>query len=347
MADWKKFIKIRNDGSISLNPLLACDGGTEMNEKYHVVSHAHTDHFKPNKVVETYSKDGLVIMTELTRRLLQYSPITLGEHYLGLKTLNPGEPLKLDDLTIKFLDNNHILGSVQVEVKDYINNISTGYSGDFNSDIVEFIDVDYLVVDATYNGEIAQNRTWTPEDAETQLLERISEDLTLGPVNLIADSGLLQLIVHKLNLKDKHEYIIGKKEVSHFSKVYDDIGYDQPIGVDKTSDEAKQLFKNGKYLWIGNTLADWPFDVPRGKTYRVKNFSPSNEEAITKQSRSDSMYKVSLTCHANQEQIYEYIKGVNPKGVITDSSRNQTGSITLAKNIKKKLKIPAYASSVL
>ncbi len=347
MVDWKKFIHIRNDGSISLNPLLSCDGGTENKEKFHVVSHAHTDHFKANKVVETYNKDGLVLMTELTRRLLQYSPITLGENYLGLKTINPGEPEKLNDLTVKFLDNNHILGSVQVEVKDYLNNISTGYSGDFNSDIIEFIDVDYLVVDATYNGEIANNRTWTPEEAENLLIERVSEDLSLGPVNLIADSGLLQLLVHKLNIKDKHENIIAKKEVAHFSKIYNDIGYEQPLGVDKSSSEAKQLFKKGKYLWIGNSLADWPFDIPRGKTYVVKNFSPSNDYAITQKSSSEDMFKVSLTCHASQREIYEYIQGVNPKAVITDSSRNQSGSITLAKNIRNKLKIPAYASSVL
>ena len=347
MVDWKKFIHVRNDGSISLNPLLACDGGTENEEKYHVVSHAHTDHFRPNRVVETYNKNGLVLMTELTRRLLQYSPITLGQNYLGLKVINPGVSEKLEELTIKFLDNNHILGSVQIEVKDYNNSISTGYSGDFNSDISEFIDVDYLVVDATYTGEVAQNRIWKPEDAETELIERISKDLASSPVNLVADSGLLQLLVSKLNIKDKHEYIIGKKEVAHFSKVYDDIGYEQPLVVDKSSDEAKELFKKGNYLWIGNSLADWPFDIPRGKTYVVKNFSPHNEEAITQRSNSDNMFKVSLTCHATQEEIYEYISGVNPKAVITDSSRNQTGSISLATNIRKKLKIPAYASSAL
>ena len=347
MDNWKNMINVRNDGSISLNPKLACDGGTIADEVLHVVSHAHTDHFKPNKVVDTYNKGGLVLMTELTRRLLSYSPITLGENYLGLKTLNPGELIKLEGLDIKFLDNNHILGSIQVEVKDFDTNTSTGYSGDFNSDIIEFIDVDYLVVDATYNGDISNNREWSKDEAEATLLERISESLNSGPVNLIADSGLLNMIVHKLNITNSHEYIIGKKEVGHFSKIYDETGYEQPKVVEKESDIAKELYKNGKYLWIGNSLSDWPFDVPKGDTYLVKNFSPSNHESILPYGNNERMFRVSLTCHATQEEIYDYIKGVNPKVVITDSSRNQNGSLSLATNIRSKLKIPAYASSVI
>ena len=347
MDSWKEFINIRNDGSISLNPFLACDGGTIDNEILHVVSHAHTDHFKPNKVVETYNRGGVVLMTELTRRLLTYSPITLGENYLGLKVLNPGESINLEGLDIKFLDNNHILGSIQVEVKDFDNNISSGYSGDFNSDIIEFIDVDYLVVDATYNGEISQNREWSEQQAEDELLQRINEDLNAGPVNLIADSGLLNMLVHKLDIKQSQEYIIGKKEVGHFSKIYDETGYEQPLVVEKESEEAKNLYKSGKYLWIGNSLSDWPFTIPRGKTYVVKNFSPNNLSPIQQYKNSESMFRASLTCHATQDEIYNYIRGVNPKVVITDSSRNDGGSLTLAKNIREKLKIPSYASSVL
>jgi Cft2 family RNA processing exonuclease len=347
MDSWKDFINVRNDGSISLNPILACDGGTIDREILHVVTHAHTDHFKPSKVVDTYNKNGTVLMTELTRRLLSYSPITLGENYLGLKIVNPGEPLKIEGLDIKFIENNHILGSVQVEVKDYEKNISTGYSGDFNSEIIEFVDVDYLVVDATYNGDISQNRQWTKQEAEDELLQRINEDLNSGPVNLVADSGLLNLIVHKLNIKQSHELIIGKKEVAHFASVYDDTGYDQPKVVEKESEEAKTLYKKGKYLWIGNNLSDWPFDVPRGKTYIIKNFSPNNNKAITETARNENILRVSMTCHATQEEIYDYIRGVNPKAVVTDSSRNQNGSLSLAKNIRSKLKLPAYASSVL
>ena len=117
--------------------------------------------------------------------------------------------------------------------------------------------------------------------------------------------------------------------------------------VEKESDEAKNLYKYGKYLWIGNSLSDWPFDIPRGKTYVVKNFSPNNLTPIHNYKNSESMFRVSLTCHATQDAIYDYIKGVNPKVVITDSSRNANGSLNLAQNIRKKLKIPAFASSVI
>ena len=48
-----------------------------------------------------------------------FTAVTLGENFLGLNILNPGEKINLEGLDIKFLDNNHILGSIQVEVKDF------------------------------------------------------------------------------------------------------------------------------------------------------------------------------------------------------------------------------------
>ena len=86
------------------------------------------------------------------------------------------------------------------------------------------------------------------------------------------------MLVHKLDIKQSQEYIIGKKEVGHFSKIYDETGYEQPLVVEKESEEAKNLYKSGKYLWIGNSLSDWPFTIPRGKTYVVKNFSPNKKK---------------------------------------------------------------------
>ncbi len=344
MSDLSKILSVRSDKSIKLHKLLACDGGTLEEEKIHVVSHAHLDHFDPSKVLDTYKNEGTVIMSELTRKLLSYQNLTLDPNFGGLKTLNMNEKYHFEDLTLRLLDNNHILGSCQVEVYTE-SGISTGYSGDFNSEVVEFIDVDYLIIDATYSGKISQNREWSYKEAYNKLINLVIEKLNDGPVNLVADSGLLQEIVSKAKINEKEEYIIGKKEMSHFSKVYDEMGYEQPEVVDKLSYEGQELLRKDSYLWIGNHLSDWPMSEPRGTTIIVKNFSPRNLDSI--QTLKDNRYRVSLTSHAIEEEIFRYIENVNPKIVITDSSRNNKGAIDLAKNIRSKLKIESYPSDAI
>lgn len=339
-----KIISVRSDKSIKLHKLLACDGGLQDEEKIHVVSHAHLDHFDPKKVLESYQKEGIVVMSELTRKLLSYQKLTLDSHYAGLKALPLNEKFKFEDLTLRLLDNNHILGSCQVEVVSD-SGIATGYSGDFNSDVMEYINVDYLVIDATYSGKIASKREWTYQDSFELLINLINEKLNEGPVNLIADSGLLQEIIYRSKIVDKEEIIIGKKEISHFSKIYNEMGYDQPEVVDKFSFDGQELLRKDTYLWIGNHLSDWPMSEPRGTTISVKNFAPRNLEPINK--ISNSHFKVALTSHAIETEIFRYIKNVNPKVVVTDSSRNASGSIELAKNIRKKMKIESYPSSAL
>ena len=64
-----------------------------------------------------------------------------------------------------------------------------------------------------------------------------------------------------------------------------------------------------------------------------------NESPINKSRKVENQYNVGLSCHATLDESLEYIRNVNPKNVITDSFRNQTGADTLANQINGNLQI--------
>ena len=85
-----------------------------------------------------------------------------------------------------------------------------GYSGDFGEDIDDYIDVDLLVMDSSYSGE--HNRKWSMEYAMESLVDDIKQNLGKKDINLVADAGLLQKILHNLDIWDEHPNVIGTKK---------------------------------------------------------------------------------------------------------------------------------------
>ena len=81
----------------------------------------------------------------------------------------------------------------------------------------------------------------------------------------------MQEIVSKAKNQRKRRIHNWKKEMRHFSKVYDEMGYEQPEVVDKLLRRAGAI-KKDSYLWIGNHLSDWPMSEPRGRQLLLKIF---------------------------------------------------------------------------
>ena len=92
---------------------------------------------------------------------------------------------------VRLLENNHILGSVQIEVE--YQSQRYGYSGDFGENIQDYIDVDFLVMDATYAGHPVK-KSWNRDECLDELAERINDAIESGPVNICGTSGLLNEI---------------------------------------------------------------------------------------------------------------------------------------------------------
>ena len=110
-----------NQGTIKLGPTVIADGFIEdgkSGEEHHFISHAHTDHFRKSRIRKTWDLEKPIIATEPTLKLLEAYDINTSFNHQLVKTQNHGEVITYDSGTkVRLLENNHILGSVQVEVE--------------------------------------------------------------------------------------------------------------------------------------------------------------------------------------------------------------------------------------
>ncbi len=328
-------------GSIHLGNNVVCDGKTKDNTNVAVFSHAHQDHIHNDLIADAYNKDKRVLMSELTRQLCSTFMLVNLEYDYNLRVLNSNETESFDGFSVKLIESKHILGASQIEINDDKIGMM-GYSGDFGEDIDDYIDVDLLVMDSSYSGE-HNNRKWSMEDAMEALVDDIKQNLGKKDINLIADAGLLQKILHNLDIWDEHPNVIGTKKEKGWCKVYEKAMYSQPNNIFlKGSEEERQLkFQEESIFTIGHSRSVLG-DVPKGLTYLVKNIGIENETPINEV--SPNVKRVGVSSHATGRKVIEYVEKVKPEFVLTDSSRNQSNAEKLSKLIREELGIPSISS---
>ncbi len=342
--NFPEFININKDwayGSIELGENVVCDGLVKDRSDLVVYSHAHEDHVNNSLIAQAYAKDKNVVMSEITRDLCSsYMTVNL-DYDFNLKVVPNGESIHFDNVSIKLLEAKHILGSSQIEVHDKKYG-KIGYSGDFGEHVYETIDADFLVLDSTYSGDF-QNRKWTMEYALECLIDDIQSNLGKQDINLIADSGLLQFILHHLNIWNEFPEVISGKKEKGWSNVYSKHQYNQPKKFAiKGSDEERALkLTNATVITVGHNRSILN-EIPKGLTYIVKNIGIENEEPINQ--INENLKRVGLTSHATGTSVIDYVDKVNPSYVITDSSRSSNNAKKLAELIGSQLGIPAIAS---
>lgn len=337
------YVYVANTGAIKLGKHVSCDGPTEESESLHVVSHAHGDHFDEKDVKNSILNKKKIVFSEITRELMRYCELNLSSNngYLSQQEVSKSKTYDCG-VTVTLKDSEHILGSTQIQVEDPEVGL-IGYSGDFNRGIEDFINVETLILDATSVGDF--ERKWNMSDVLEMLALEIRKSLQTGPVNICADNGLLQQIISEMDLRSSIPKVIGSNQIAHFSKVYNDYGFHQPEVLEKNSNEGKELRLSGNYIWLGRNMKDFPGSKPPGTTYYIRNFGIANESPINESRRVENQYNVGLSCHATLDESLEYVSNVNPKYVITDSSRNQNGAEILASHINAKFSNIKAASS--
>ena len=98
----------------------------------------------------------------------------------NIKTLDSGVFYQVNDSKVTIFPCGHMLGAVQVLV-ELPTGIRLGYSGDFQWPIDHVMQVDALVIDATY-GSPQSVRRFTQGACESRLLELVNHRLARGPV---------------------------------------------------------------------------------------------------------------------------------------------------------------------
>jgi len=321
---------INGKGAILLGKCVACDSFDDV-MPLRVVTHAHYDHL--SGLQQSLRKCKAVIMTTATKDLVEAMrgrwSLTRG----NVKTLAYEEPLVYEDekLTLYFAD--HILGTAQVLVED-TEGTRILYTSDFRLSNTPVINADVLVIEATY-GNPMQVRPFE-KVVENALVSLVERGLEQGPVYVFGYHGKLQEVMQILrNARVKAPFIVREK-VFRVSKICEKHGMKLGRYLLFSEEEAQSMLKKrdsfvafyhmNSRRYIGRDafrifVSGWEFSSPRRQI-------------------GDNEHIIALSDHSDFKGLLQYVEESRPKLVITDNYRTGAAK-TLAKQIEKRLKIPA------
>ena len=321
---------VNGKGAILLGKCVACDSFDDA-RPLRVVTHAHYDHL--TGLQQSLRKCKAVIMTAATKDLLEAMrgrwSLTRG----NVKTLAYEEPLIYEDEKLSLYFADHILGTAQVLVED-AEGTRILYTSDFRLPKTPIINADVLVIEATY-GNPMQVRPFE-KVVENALVSLVERGLKQWPVYIFGYHGKLQEVMQILrNARVKAPFIVPEK-VFRISEICEKHGMrlgryllfseDEAQSMLKKKDSYTALYHMNSRRYIGKDafrifVSGWEFSSPRRQV-------------------GDSEHIVALSDHSDFKGLLRYVEESKPKLVITDNYRNGAAK-TLAKQIEKRLKIPA------
>jgi putative mRNA 3-end processing factor len=322
-------------GAIVLGSGIVCDGFDPTCD-IRVQTHVHLDHmdgFASSKGV------GDIITTRVTRELLIKEFNADLRYRRNLLELAFDTPYRLpNDATLILKDAGHMAGSAQVMVV-HSDGYRTGYSGDFAWPLDTVVQVDELVLDATY-GSPQSIRNYTQAEADERFVEEALRRVKSGPVFVHAHRGTLQRAIGLLD-DTTHLPLLGSNAQVRESVVYLRHGHIQAALIDQASPEGKAALASGRYImFVGK--GDPRRDLNPGEhkivlsAYMARPTDPFLEF-------SEYSCRIALSNHADFQGTLEYVDAVGPSLVLTDASRSPHAE-TLATEISTRLGITATAA---
>lgn len=322
-------------GAVLLGDKIACDGFFyEM--PYRVQTHIHDDH-----MMDFDSSKGTqhILMTEPTKQLLMMELNADLPYRSNLLSIEPGTTQHLDDIQLKVLPNEHMLGCVQVAVT-LADGLRVGYSGDFQWPLDSVIEVDALVVDSTY-GSPDSVRHYLQEEAEQQFVELVHTRLPYGNVIVKAHRGTLHRALELLDGTLTHP-MLGTARLCNEARVYQSFGYSIPELVQMDTDEGREIMKQDTYIRFIGKGDHPPADPWLGTTIILSAYMTPPDDPVLEY--SDRAYRVALSNHADFTGTLEYVQATGANYVVTDNSRGGH-AVELANALKRELDIDARPSS--
>ncbi len=327
-------IDVTMSGAVSLGPDIVCDGFLHLAQA-RVQTHVHLDHMGGFDSSKGYHE---IILSEPTRRLICLELDAELPYRSNLKALKEGEPYRVGESTVTLLSNGHMLGSVQVAV-DLKNAGRVGYSGDFQWPLDQVIEVDALVVDSTY-GAADKIRHYSQGQCEARFLELLRQQLSRGPVHILAHRGTLQRALQVLS-GEVDCPLLGSSRLCAELEVYQEFGY--PVGplLPSKSEEGTAALLTDRFVRFYGTGDQWPADVVQGATVKLSAFFSRPDDPVTEY--SDRAFGVALSNHADFQGTLDFVKETGATFVVTDNTRGT--AVDLAMEIRNRLGIEARPSS--
>ncbi len=295
---------------------------------YRVVTHAHSDHTLGLR--RSVRESLFIIATPTTFKFLE----VLGYRIPGHKRieLEYNRGVELEDHRLTLYPARHIAGSAQVLVECPRGRV--GYTGDFKMPgTPPLLDLDVLVVDATYGSPRLQRR-WSEWDALAALIALIEENIARGPVWIYGYNGKLQEIMVELRRRGvNYPFLAEEKTVKLAAVAAEFYGFplqDVRVYTGDRLDESVVVFMHssrprrapGTHI----VLTGWELRAPAARV-------------------SDNMYNVSFSDHASFREVIDYIREARPRRVVVDAYRGRDAWFT-ARYVERMLGIRAEARPV-
>ena len=336
----RNLLDVYGSGAVILGPDVTCDG-FQAKRGIRVQSHVHRDHMGDFST----SLWGDVFMTEPTRELLEHQYPAL-ESSSNVHVLKYGERWKGENLELELASSNHMLGAAQI--KATLQDGSTvGYSGDFSWPLEDVIQVDGLVVDATY-GKPSRRRGYTQQQVQEEFCALAKQSLRTGPVHLLADTGPAERALQLLVIEDVlgSARVVGSSRSRLSGSVHRRYGYQLPNVLVEGTREAAEAAEDGPYvrLW-GLHSREINDGLYPGTVIRLTKFGTGDEPV---QRLTEHSYVVGFSNHADFDGTMEYIARTRASVVVTDGLRGRDGDRArhLAEAVQSELKgVKAYLST--
>lgn len=327
-------IDVRSSGAVTLGPDVSCDGFLRA-AKIRVQTHVHQDHMRDFHTSKGYQD---ILLSKPTRDLLisEYN-FDLSSR-INIKALDPRVPYCFGNSSVQLLPNDHILGSVQVQV-ELDDGMRVGYSGDFAWPLDNVIQVDGLVVDSTY-GSPQSTRNYSQGESEAQFLLLIRKLLSKGPVYIKAHTGTLhramQLLSTELNVP-----LVGSSRLCSELAVYRQYGYAIGSVASWEESEGQEILQEGRVIRLYGKGDKYPVDNGGASHIVLSAFATRPDQPVLEY--SSASYAVALSNHADFDGTLAYIQATGAQYVVTDNTRGGHGH-TLAMAIQDRLGLTARPS---
>jgi putative mRNA 3-end processing factor len=322
-------VHLKSDGALLLGEHVSCDGFS-WKRPVRVQTHIHMDHmmdFDTSKANQTIvmSRETLALLKALFNADLPYRS--------NLHQLEPEARYAVDGELIELLPSHHMLGSVQVRVtcKD---GYRVGYSSDFFWPLESAIQVDELVVDATY-GDPTRTRRFDQQLADDCLEQAAAHNLARGVATAcVGHNGRLQHALHLLSHMIRWP-IICSPRAFRLMEVYRSNAYSIPEVLESTAPEAITILRERQPCFAFATLHErrhlpW---VDRMRKITLSAYMSSNDHPLTRYDNGDCC--VALTDHADFNGTMEFIRATGARAVYTNPRSGN--AVALADAVRQQL----------
>ncbi|MDE0395545.1 MAG: hypothetical protein OYK82_12295 [Gammaproteobacteria bacterium] len=214
-----------------------------------------------------------------------------------------------------------------------------GYSGDFSYPIDSVIQVDELVVDATY-GDPATDRAYSQLEAEEALLEHVRRALREGPVHILAHGGVTERALAVLHGAEvTHDVpVLAGRPMCDAVDIHRRANYPLPPVYEAESERGLRSLSEGRYVRCWGHGQSMSNDALPGTVFRLTKFAA--DEVIKQE--SDRLFRIGLSNHADFDGTMEYVERTGARFVLTDGSRSSPQKArALAAAISRELEIDA------